>query len=145
MSLSRSVFENGWSMLATRFNVREAAKEGYYEYLGPRMEDDGFKRACKWLFANSVRFPIPVAFVDAAPEATAETWSRTQTWTCEECGGIGRSLGFPLCHVCSQCIKEIGRDRLRQLKADGKSIRELGGAMNVGLGVVLEARGQPGL
>jgi hypothetical protein len=140
MSLSRSAFELGWTMLATRFTAPKAAKEGYWAYLEPRLDDAGYRRACEHLFATCHRFPRPLDFVEDVPAALAVGWDDYRTWTCEECGDVGRSMGTPDFYVCVECVRQIGRQRLRELKKQGKPIRELGGALTVGYGVLREDR-----
>lgn len=138
--LTRDTFEQGWATLCTRFTGPKAAKEGYYTYLGPRMTDKQFQGACGHLFAHSARFPKPHDFVEAAPEAELESWGEIRTWKCEDCGGVGRSLGPPRYFICTACVRIIGRERLRRLKQDGVDIRPLGGAIAVGMGVIHEDR-----
>ena len=132
MNLSRSAFEQGWAMLATRFNAPKAAKDGYWAFLSPRLDDASFRHACEHLFATSHRFPRPADFVEDVPGEAGVGWAGFRTWVCEECGELGRSLGTPEFHVCVACVRHIGRLRLRELRKEGKPVRALGGAMEVG-------------
>lgn len=139
MTLSRSAFEAGWRMLTTRFNVNQAAKDGYYAFLGPRLTDEEYRRACEHLFADAHRFPRPQDFIDAKPERQSEEWEQMRTWSCEECGELGRSLGPPRVRVCVRCLADAGRERLYQLRKKGQRTVHLN-AIEVGLGVILEER-----
>lgn len=140
MRLSRSAFENGWAMLATRFTAPKGAKEGYWTYLEPRLDNDSYRRACEHLFSTCHRFPRPVDFVEDIPSASTVGWDDYRTWTCEECGETGRSMGTPEFYICVACVRFMGRKRLKELKQQGRNLRELGGALTVGYGVLREER-----
>lgn len=143
--LSRAAFEQGIATLRARFKLQDAATPGYYAYLAPRMTEDQFRAACAHLFAHASRLPPPAGFLDAAPEPKSAEWGGYLEWPCDLCNGQGHSLGVPRVHVCVPCLQEIGRARLHDLRQKGASWKQtlyLGSAVNVGLGVILEERGE---
>ncbi len=123
----------GWTMLGTRFTAPKAAKEGYWSYLEPRLNDADYRRACEHLFATCTRFPRPADFIEELPLPQGEGWDDYRTWPCEECGEVGRSIGPPEFRICTACVRFIGRKRLRELG-------QRGDAVTVGYGLLREQR-----
>lgn len=71
--LSESAFETGISKLSVRFDLGKKGRsvellDQLYAYLKTRISDVQFVRSCETLFAEAVRFPRPVDFLENAPD-----------------------------------------------------------------------------
>ncbi len=75
--LSESAFRNGISKLTVRFDLPKkrgsALLDELYAYLEHRISDVQFVASCEVLFAEALRFPRPVDFLENAPEYAPET------------------------------------------------------------------------
>ena len=70
--LTESAFQNGMSKLTVRFELPKrrgaALMDELYDYLKRRITDEQFQAACETLFAEALRFPRPIDFLENAPD-----------------------------------------------------------------------------
>ena len=70
--LTESAFRNGISKLTVRFELPKrrgaALMDELYDYLKRRITDQQFQAACETLFAEALRFPRPIDFLENAPD-----------------------------------------------------------------------------
>ena len=70
--LTESAFQNGMSKLTVRFDLPKrrgaALMDELYDYLKRRITDQQFLASCETLFAEALRFPRPIDFLENAPD-----------------------------------------------------------------------------
>lgn len=67
--ISHEVFAHWWNMLDEHFHGRRSQmqRDGYWNYLRPRLDDERFEAASRTIWAEDDHFPKPHRFVEAAP------------------------------------------------------------------------------
>jgi hypothetical protein len=72
--LTREAFREGIDRMELRFDrrLKSGALDEYYDYLKMKLTDRQYIAASRVLFAESIRYPRPVDFVENSPPSEAE-------------------------------------------------------------------------